>query len=64
MTRELRGPQRERHEPDWLLLLSVVALAALGILMVYSSSGVPSAIYSATTHSPSSGRRLLGASSA
>ena len=44
MTRELRGPQRLRHEPDWLLLLSVVALAALGILMVYSSSGVPSAI--------------------
>ena len=44
MTRELRGPQRLRHEPDWLLLLSIVALAALGILMVYSSSGVPSAI--------------------
>jgi cell division protein FtsW len=36
----LRGPQRERHEPDWVLLLSVVALAALGILMVYSSTGV------------------------
>lgn len=35
----LRGPQRERHEPDWVLLLSVVALAALGILMVYSSTG-------------------------
>jgi cell division protein FtsW len=44
MTRELRGPQRLRHEPDWLLLVSVIALAALGILMVYSSSGVPSAI--------------------
>ena len=44
MTRELRGPQRLRHEPDWILLLAVVALAALGILMVYSSSGVPSAI--------------------
>ncbi len=38
----LRGPQRERHEPDYLLLLSVVALASLGILMVYSSSGVSS----------------------
>jgi cell division protein FtsW len=37
---QLRGPQRERHEPDYLLLFSVVALAALGILMVYSSSGV------------------------
>jgi cell division protein FtsW len=36
----LRGPQRERHEPDWLLLFSVVALATLGILMVYSSTGV------------------------
>jgi cell division protein FtsW len=35
----LRGPQRERHEPDWVLLLAVVALAALGILMVYSSTG-------------------------
>jgi cell division protein FtsW len=44
MTRELHGPQRYRHEPDWVLLLTVVALAALGILMVYSSSGVPSAI--------------------
>ncbi len=38
----LRGPQRERHEPDYLLLLSVVALASIGILMVYSSSGVNS----------------------
>jgi cell division protein FtsW len=35
----IRGPQRERHEPDWVLLLAVVALAALGILMVYSSTG-------------------------
>jgi len=38
----LRGPQRERHDPDYLLLLSVVALAAMGILMVYSSTGVNS----------------------
>jgi cell division protein FtsW len=38
-SRGARGPQRERHEPDYLLLLSVVALAALGLLMVYSSSG-------------------------
>lgn len=36
----LRGPQRERHEPDYVLLLSVTALGALGLLMVYSSSGV------------------------
>src|SRR4051794_40587940 len=35
----LRGPQRERHEPDWVLLFAVVTLAALGILMVYSSTG-------------------------
>ncbi len=40
----LRGPQRERHEPDYVLLFVVVALAALGILMVYSSSGVSSLI--------------------
>jgi cell division protein FtsW len=39
-TRVNRGPQRERHEPDYLLLLSVVGLAAMGLLMVYSSSGV------------------------
>jgi cell division protein FtsW len=40
----LRGPQRERHEPDYVLLFVVVTLAALGILMVYSSSGVSSLI--------------------
>ena len=40
--RTLRGPQRERHVPDYLLLLSVVALASIGLLMVYSSSGVNS----------------------
>jgi cell division protein FtsW len=39
-SRAARGPQRERHEPDYLLLLSVITLAALGLLMVYSSSGV------------------------
>lgn len=42
--RVLRGPQRERHEPDYVLLLSIVALASLGLLMVYSSSGVSSLI--------------------
>ncbi len=35
-----RGPQRERHEPDYVLLVAIAALSALGILMVYSSSGV------------------------
>ena len=43
-TRTVRGPQRERHEPDYLLMLSIIALAALGLLMVYSSSGVDSLI--------------------
>jgi cell division protein FtsW len=38
--RVLRGPQRERHEPDYLILVAVVALAAMGILMIYSSSGI------------------------
>jgi cell division protein FtsW len=42
--RQIRGVQRYRHEADWVLMLTVVALTALGILMVYSSSGVPSAI--------------------
>ena len=41
--RVVQGPQRERHEPDYLLLLAAVALSAMGILMVYSSSGVAAA---------------------
>ena len=36
----LRGPQRERHEPDYVILFSIVALAAVGILMVYSSVSI------------------------
>jgi cell division protein FtsW len=39
---QTRGVQRERHDPDYVLLVAVVALGALGILMVYSSSGVSS----------------------
>jgi cell division protein FtsW len=39
-----RGPQRDRHEPDYLLLLAVVTLAALGILMVYSSTAISSLV--------------------
>jgi cell division protein FtsW len=35
----VQGPQREVHEPDYLLLVVAIALAALGILMVYSSTG-------------------------
>ncbi len=36
------GVQRERHEPDYWLVLPIVALTAIGILMVYSSSGLRS----------------------
>lgn len=32
--------QRERHQPDYSILIAVVALAAIGILMVYSSSAI------------------------
>ncbi len=32
--------QRERHQPDYSILVAVVALAAIGILMVYSSSAM------------------------
>lgn len=42
--RVLRGPQRERHEPDYLILVSIVGLAALGILMIYSSNGIRTAL--------------------
>ena len=36
--RVVKGPVRDRHEPDYLILVSIVALAALGVLMLYSSS--------------------------
>jgi cell division protein FtsW len=32
--------QRERHEPEYGILVAIVALAAIGILMVYSSSAI------------------------
>ncbi len=32
--------QRERHQPDYAILVAIVALAAIGILMVYSSSAM------------------------
>lgn len=41
-TRVPRGPQRERHEPDYVIALTTLALAALGILAVYSTSGASS----------------------
>jgi cell division protein FtsW len=34
--------QRERHEPEYGILVAIVALAAIGILMVYSSSAIKS----------------------
>ena len=30
--------QRERHQPDYLILVVVIALSAIGILLVFSSS--------------------------
>ena len=36
------GPQRDFHDPDWVIVVAVVALAAVGILMVYSASAIPS----------------------
>ncbi|MFP5343611.1 MAG: FtsW/RodA/SpoVE family cell cycle protein [Candidatus Limnocylindria bacterium] len=32
--------QRERHEPDYLIVVATIALAAIGILMVFSSSAM------------------------
>jgi cell division protein FtsW len=32
--------KRDRHQPDYAILVAVVALAAMGILMVYSSSAM------------------------
>jgi cell division protein FtsW len=34
--------QRERHDPEYGILVATVALAAIGILMVYSSSAIKS----------------------
>jgi cell division protein FtsW len=34
------GVQRERHQPSYPLLISVVALVAFGVVMVYSASSV------------------------
>ena len=51
--------QRERHQPDYLILVIVVALSAVGILMVYSSSAMRG--YSPrTTRSRPWGRRSSG----
>jgi cell division protein FtsW len=39
--------QRERHQPDYTILVAVVSLASIGILMVYSSSAMKSYLSSA-----------------
>jgi cell division protein FtsW len=39
-SREKDALQRERHEPEYGILVAIVALAAIGILMVYSSSAM------------------------
>jgi cell division protein FtsW len=33
--------RRDAHEPDYIILVAVVALTAIGILMVYSASAIP-----------------------
>jgi cell division protein FtsW len=34
--------ERDAHEPDYVILVAVVALCAIGMLMVYSASAIPS----------------------
>lgn len=38
--RVIRGPVRERHEPDYPIVVAAIGLVAMGILMIYSSSAV------------------------
>ena len=49
VTRVAKGPQRERHEPDYVIALTTMALAALGILAVYSTSGAGALMRSGDT---------------
>lgn len=41
--------KRDAHEPDYMILVTVVALCAIGILMVYSASAIPSYAQSQNT---------------
>jgi cell division protein FtsW len=41
--------RREVHEPEYMILVSVVALSAIGILMVYAASAIPSYAQSQNT---------------
>jgi cell division protein FtsW len=34
--------KRDAHDPDYIILVTVLALSAIGILMVYSASAIPS----------------------
>ena len=57
------GRPARRHEPDCVLLFVVVALTAVGILMVYSSSAIRGYL-SNKDRSPPSARRSVGGCSA
>ena len=57
------GPKRELHDPDWVIVVAVVALAAVGILMVYSASAIDSYARSRNTFqmvAPQIGAGLAG----
>jgi cell division protein FtsW len=41
--------KRDVHEPDFVILVTVIALTAIGILMVYSASAIPSYAQSQNT---------------
>jgi cell division protein FtsW len=41
--------KREAHEPDYIIIVAVLALSAIGILMVYSASAIPSYALSQNT---------------
>ncbi|HET7646018.1 MAG TPA: putative lipid II flippase FtsW [Candidatus Limnocylindria bacterium] len=51
------GVRRERHEPAYALLLAVLALTAIGVVMVYSASSVRS--YFSTSDPASQGLEQL-----
>ena len=47
VSRSRTGVRRDRHQPAYPLLLAVIALVALGVVMVYSASSVRSYLGSA-----------------
>jgi len=57
------GPRRELHDPDWVIVVAVIALASIGILMVYSASAIDSYANSRNTFqmvAPQIGAGLAG----